>query len=292
MTVQTMTKTIDTLSIGLPKIWRALSLYPLYRHDEQRREYVSAAEAMRTGELTVSEAPQASVPTLHADNTSGKTVFFVAGEVVFGGRQDRIVTESFLVPPGGASIPVACVEAGRWSGSAAFEQRSGLGPRRLRHAGIVGRTNSAVDQTQVWGLVGETLAAAHSSHPTGSLRAVIDRHDDDSHTIVALGPLPGQCGVAIGRGDKVIGVELFTNRTALAAYWEAIIRSYMLDNAGSYEGRPSSGSVLRFIRRKVGELRPAPGRGAGDQLRCATKSTVANALVDAGNLIQLVVLAA
>ena len=131
MTVQTMTKTIDTLSIGLPKIWRALSLYPLYRHDEQRREYVSAAEAMRTGELTVSDAPQASVPTLHADNTSGKTVFFVAGEVVFGGRQDRIVTESFLVPPGGASIPVACVEAGRWSGSAAFEQRSGLGPRRL-----------------------------------------------------------------------------------------------------------------------------------------------------------------
>ena len=259
------------------------------------QDVVPAAEALRTGRVQITETTQASVPTLTADNATGKSVFFVAGEVVFGGQQDRIVTDSFIVPPGEAIIPVACVEAGRWSGSAAFEARTGLGPRRLRHGAVIGgRTGGTVDQSNVWSVVDEVLTAAQTAHPTGSLRASVERDDDQLDAMVALAPLPGQCGVAIGLRDKVIGVELFTSEAVLVSYWEPIMRSYALDNSDAYRGRPSLGRVLRFIRTAVDGLQPVPlpKAGHGHQFRVATKSFVANALVSENTLVHLVVLAA
>ena len=122
----------------------------------------------------------------------------VAGEMVFGGRQDRMLTDSFFVPPGECEIPVACVESGRWGGSAGFEQRTGLGPRQVRRGPIIGRGQHGVNQDAVWESVGKVLREAATPHPTHSLRAAFERDGDE---VAAIGPLPGQCGVAVGRGN-------------------------------------------------------------------------------------------
>ena len=106
MTLTAISRTVSTLSVGMPMHWRALTLYPLYRHDEVDVDVMPASEALRSGALHFSEAAQATVPMLTAVNHASSAVVLVAGEVVFGGRQDRMVTDSLLVPPGEWGIPV------------------------------------------------------------------------------------------------------------------------------------------------------------------------------------------
>jgi len=294
MTTDQLTRTVDALSIGIPKHWGALTLFPLYRHDPVSVDVLPASLALESGRLHISESAHATVPTLLAKNDTGTTVLFVAGEMVFGGKQDRMLTDSLLISPGEWDVPVACVESGRWSGDAHFDRRTGLGPRQVRQGPIVGRGHRGVSQGVVWESVEQTLHDADTPHATQSLRAALDRSTNGA---AQLGPLPGQCGVAIGKGQRVIGVELFADHRALASYWSSIIGSYALDNVRAYEGRPSLGAVLRFIRKAAAELEPIASAGPGRQLRHATHSRAGTALltvetlIDPGTLVHLAVLA-
>lgn len=58
----------------------------------------------------------AQVNSLALYNRSGKRLMLLAGEMVVGGRQDRIVQKDTLVPPSPKPLPLAvfCVEHGRW----------------------------------------------------------------------------------------------------------------------------------------------------------------------------------
>src|SRR5262249_10195313 len=55
------------------------------------------------------------------ENLGDKPVFVQAGDIVKGGKQDRTLTVSLLLPPKSGAIPIAsfCVEHGRWSPRAA-----------------------------------------------------------------------------------------------------------------------------------------------------------------------------
>ena len=64
----------------------------------------------------------ASVNQLVLINRGSKPLLLLAGELVSGGKQDRIISKDRVVPPGAAPLPldVFCVEAGRWTGGAQF----------------------------------------------------------------------------------------------------------------------------------------------------------------------------
>lgn len=61
-----------------------------------------------------------NVNALEIENFGDQRVFVQAGDVVKGGRQDRTLMVSLLLPPKSGRIPIAsfCVEHGRWSGRA------------------------------------------------------------------------------------------------------------------------------------------------------------------------------
>src|SRR5256714_5163596 len=73
--------------------------------------------ANRQVQQAVSYNSGASVNELALVNKSGKKLLLLAGEVIVGGQQDRIVQEDRIIPP--VSVPVAlnvfCVEHGRWT---------------------------------------------------------------------------------------------------------------------------------------------------------------------------------
>ena len=55
------------------------------------------------------------VPELQVVNDSPRYVLIVDGEELVGAKQNRIVNLTILVPPKTSlTIPVSCVEAGRW----------------------------------------------------------------------------------------------------------------------------------------------------------------------------------
>ncbi len=72
-------------------------------------------EALAKGSVQVIETGR--VNELQIENTGAEQVFVQAGDIVKGGRQDRVLTVSFLLPPKSGRMPIAsfCVEQGRWS---------------------------------------------------------------------------------------------------------------------------------------------------------------------------------
>ena len=82
----------------------------------QDAEYLPLAEAMEKGIARVNETGEVSNLTI--ENLSETEYVFVnAGDIVKGGRQDRYLVNSLIVPPNSGKIDLAsfCVEAGRWS---------------------------------------------------------------------------------------------------------------------------------------------------------------------------------
>lgn len=58
-----------------------------------------------------------SVSELQIENTGNEPVFIQFGDIVKGGRQDRVLTTSLLIPPNSGKVAIGayCVEQGRWS---------------------------------------------------------------------------------------------------------------------------------------------------------------------------------
>jgi hypothetical protein len=92
-------------------------------------EIATFDEARAQGALTVTERAQASVPELIAENRGKTHVLLLAGEILVGGKQNRVLREDLLLPPlsGPRNIAVYCVEQGRWNeGRKDFDSRSSV----------------------------------------------------------------------------------------------------------------------------------------------------------------------
>lgn len=72
-------------------------------------------EALAKGSVIVHET--GNVRELKVENTGSEPVFIQFGDLVKGGRQDRVLTTSLLLPPKSGQIAIGayCVEQGRWS---------------------------------------------------------------------------------------------------------------------------------------------------------------------------------
>src|SRR2546421_5573876 len=131
-----------TWRVLAPVGFKNLTIFPIKGPDAANGEYVTLDEGTKNGTVVIAErgAVQAarrqtrnsanrqvqqavsynsgaSVNELALVNKSGKKLLLLAGEVIVGGQQDRIVQEDRIIPP--VSVPVAlnvfCVEHGRWT---------------------------------------------------------------------------------------------------------------------------------------------------------------------------------
>lgn len=104
-----------SLSVSGPHVEGNLAVYFIHGASRPGPVPLTLAEAMRKGRVTVHETGR--VEQLLIENTGDREVFVQAGDIVKGGRQDRVLTISLLLPPrsGKISIGSYCVEQGRWS---------------------------------------------------------------------------------------------------------------------------------------------------------------------------------
>jgi hypothetical protein len=97
------------------------------RRPRVRRGSSNAANAANQEAVSYNEG--ASVNELALVNKSGKKLLLLAGEVIVGGQQDRIVQEDLIIPSSGVPIALSvfCVEHGRWTPRSAAYTGSGVG---------------------------------------------------------------------------------------------------------------------------------------------------------------------
>jgi len=163
-----------------PITYENISVFPVvagYTSDTSR--FLTLEEGLATGEVVVSEqgaaglarsrdgvirptySTSASVNQLVLINRSKRPLLLLAGELVSGGKQDRIIGKDRIVPVGAEPLPldVFCVEHGRWSSGANFSAA-----KTIVHPSV--REQAAVNQKQeeVWNAVrnGTTFSAGLS----------------------------------------------------------------------------------------------------------------------------------
>jgi len=114
------------------------------------------------------------VNTLVLVNNSGKPLLLLAGEIVTGGKQDRVIAKDRIVPAGSEPIDlgVFCIEPGRWTASS---ETFGASAKAPAHSFMVQPTVRekamvAKDQQEVWNSVrGSINQMAMASAPSASM---------------------------------------------------------------------------------------------------------------------------
>jgi hypothetical protein len=103
------------MRISGPVIHENLAIYFVHGASAGGPAPLTLQEALAKGRVQVVETGQ--VNELKIENTGAEAVFIQAGDIVKGGRQDRVLTVSLLLPPKSGQVPIAsfCVEQGRWS---------------------------------------------------------------------------------------------------------------------------------------------------------------------------------
>jgi hypothetical protein len=122
--------TASVFSTVLPGLARAATAEPAisgpFIHGNLAIYFVHGASAPGAVPLTLQEAmakatvrvtETGTVNELKIENLGDEDVFIQSGDIVKGGRQDRVLTVSFVLPRKSGEVPVAsyCVEHGRWS---------------------------------------------------------------------------------------------------------------------------------------------------------------------------------
>lgn len=230
-------------------------------------------EARSRGDLVITERQQAAVPTLIVENRGKAHALLLAGDILLGGKQNRVVTEDILLPPrsGPREIAVYCVEEGRWTGRAQHFENGGS----FAAPGLRARVMERADQGRVWTEVKKYAAKAAAPSQTGNYQAIYDkpevkRHQQEVEGAFDVRGVAGARGAAAFVGDHLTGLDLFEDADLFARQWPKLLRAHAVEVYGhaaeiaTDEARLRQwlGSLLRRAGKTEGTLRRNAGVGS------------------------------
>ncbi|HEY0653785.1 MAG TPA: DUF6569 family protein [Chryseosolibacter sp.] len=229
-----------------------LRLYPIRANKTFEAEhknlgtYVSLKEALEKRKIIVSEkSRQGTVNSLLIENVSNDTIMILSGEVVQGGKQDRVVGEDVILYPksGRKDVSVFCVEHGRWSpknGDTSFKDYFSISTNEVRKAATVTK-----NQGEVWEKVAETTSKNRAQTSTGTLTALkesqtlsneLKRYTE--HFQEALADDKTVIGLVAVSGDRILGCDMFASHAIFSTYLPGLLNSYSTEAITS--GKPAS----------------------------------------------------
>ena len=169
-----------------------LTIFPIVSaktHDTG--DFLTLDDGIRSGDVMVTEVGNlhgvmqrrpnaqyrygnAEVNRLVLVNNSKRPLILLAGEIVTGGKQDRVVGKDRIVPPESdpVDLNVFCVEPGRWvetPGKGKFDTHAAV----MAQPSVRKKAMVDADQQKVWAEVGRSnramvMAAAPPAHPSAT----------------------------------------------------------------------------------------------------------------------------
>lgn len=105
----------ETPRVAAPVTHENVAIYLLKGRSAEGPVPLTLAEALEKGFIDVYET--GNVQELQIENKGSEPVFVQLGDIVKGGRQDRVLTVSLVLEPKSGRVPIGafCVEQGRWS---------------------------------------------------------------------------------------------------------------------------------------------------------------------------------
>ena len=261
-----------------PVTYENVAIFPVVGGSQDTRAFLTLDEGLSSGEVVISEQggvglarsrdhgrpivvpdynSSASVNQLVLVNRSKRPLLLLAGELVSGGKQDRIIAKDRLVAPGGEPLPldVFCVEHGRWSSGSQFTAADTIVHPSVREQAAVKQAQTDVWNAVVAGTTAQALAGVprklgpaeisvtvNVEAPTQSYRKIYEsKHigqsvDDFVDELQrrfarATSGLKGErvVGVVVAYGGEVAWSDIFASSDLFDHYWSKLLRSYVVE---------------------------------------------------------------
>lgn len=193
-------------------------------------------EAMAAKQVKIREVSEGAVNSLTFVNRAPHPVFVLAGEVIIGGKQDRIIGRNTVIPANTTQeVPVYCVEHGRWTG----ESKEFTTARALAHGRLRGQASYA-EQRDVWNEVAAKNAARRTTNASDTYRRVAQQQSDgtlaamEKQVDAALARIPAadrgrMVGFAVSLNGGVATVDVFGSPALFHKLETKLVRSYLTD---------------------------------------------------------------
>lgn len=292
-----------------PVVYETVSLFPvLARRSADTTGFITLDEGLTSGDVVVAErggemirrtrgveptgwersyGGSAQVNQLVLVHRGKKALLLLAGEVVTGGKQDRVIAKDRIVPPGAEPLPldVFCVERGRWAGGSTQFTAA----KMMVHPSV--REKAAVDQNQseVWAAVrGDTSPRGTAATPAGVSGGVVagavggviasEAQSESYVKIYSSARVSGSVenfaeeisrrfaratadlkdekviGVVVAYGGEVAWADVFASPALFNSYWAKLLRSYCVEALTRSDRREkaSLGDASEFLRPLMG----------------------------------------
>lgn len=274
------TELIRRVEVGTPFRYCGLTVFPLVISRAGSRENIRTLdEALRNDWIVVREKDEARVGELHVQNNSRHMVFLMAGEIVAGGRQNRVIREDVLLPPrsGFIEVPVYCVEQERWEGKIqTFSSPSSMTHQGLRMSAVAGES-----QDSIWREAAAKADSVGVASKTRNYQEIYESRGVSGRIDKALARFDrlvrrDTVGAVAVVGDRIISCDIFSDPDLFSRLWPKLCRSYALEDVTAVDGEEhrwrgfntsvTARDVERFLAdslRADYDYRSTPGAGRG-----------------------------
>jgi hypothetical protein len=230
-----------------------LSIYLVHGRDRVEKKYLTLTEAMEQRKVVVYET--SNVNLLQVENFSGQDVYIQSGEIVKGGKQDRVLKDDIIVPSasGRVNVPAFCVEHGRWTQRGHESAQSfAASPNVVASPAMKLAVKEKGEQQAVWAeaaraqdrlaaSVGAPVkAAASPSSYQLTLEApkVKEAAAAYQKEMAALaGRFPDALGYVMAVNGKVTGADVYATHELFRKLWPKLLESAAVEAVAS--GKPA-----------------------------------------------------
>jgi hypothetical protein len=234
--------TYQTLTVDYDSAWqyKNLKIIPIRGRANPGNppggsDLMTLNQAIKKGLATVTERGTASTENVHwlrINNHSDKSLYVSSGEVISGGRQDRIIAHDTILHPTNRDqyIPVMCVEEGRWS-----EKEKKLAYSNFANPYLRKVLDQTKNQVLIWKEIGNQLAQSNSKSKTlaylsrmGDKKSIMLNDDYFNFFVDKFKKADSTItGIVCVSGNRVIGCDIFVTRDLFYGQLEPLLRGYI-----------------------------------------------------------------
>jgi len=314
---ETVREYLNGLEFLKPQVSGPMEVIPV-RAPGGSLSYLTLSEAIEREVLWMGEVDESgSVPQVRAVNRSCEPVLLIDGEELEGGKQNRVINATVLLPEESETIiPVSCVEQARWS----YTSKEFRDPGRVAALNVrLTKTRTVTENLEVMaghiidsgpeqtpeeramefyrsnqGMVWEEVNRLHrrtgTESGTGAMGDAYRKEEDKLNKFrKPFRPVKDQKGVLVAINGTIAGLEFVSRAEAYMRLHERIIGSYAIEamlHDRVEHGPLNEGSFIEEIMGADEKSYPSPGYGTDH--RYTSDHITGSALTHRGEVVHSV----
>ena len=293
--MQSIKTAISNINIEKSVDYNGLIVFPLSSEAQSPLSYLLLEDGLRENLVSIREVSSSgSVPELTVENQAELPTLIVDGEELVGAKQNRVANLTMLLPARQTTtIPVSCVEQGRWAydapdfavSSSVQYARGRAGKLRSVHREMRASGTKRSNQSEVWNSIAAKSCRMSVDSPTEAMSSIFEQYSQELDNYAqAFIPGRNQIGALFVMNNRSLGLDLFDQAATFARFLPKLVRSYAIDalerRRADSEAPATGAEATAFLDHlSNAPFEDYPGVGLGRDAGAVANGLIAGALV-------------